>query len=89
MIGRTVIVYHKSEDGKFLIEVKRYKTFGWARRWAKAHPNARVYAHSFWGSSNSPRGWWEFDVWCGRPNAMWILLTEKEVDRLPERLDSV
>lgn len=75
------ILYHKSEDRKFLVEVKRYHYLAYTTRWVRRHEGAQVYMlanmHGLPPVWHKPSGaWW------------WERLTKSEVAALPERLDS-
>lgn len=83
---REIVVYHRSKDGKNLVEVARYKLFGWVKTWAKNHPNAIVFAKI--EVEGLPVAWWEFQSEWDRKNNKPVRLAEKDIDRLPEQLNS-
>lgn len=74
---KTVIVY--SESGDYLVPVKTYKGFGWAKRYIKARPLGSFVVKVMWSAT--------FYHWFVVNGEEWEWLSKSEVDSLNERLD--
>jgi hypothetical protein len=85
MSEKFVTVFHKSQNGDFLVEVKRYRVLYAARRWARQHPEAEVFVRINVGSQALPL-WSTFVAWRGHQNVAWAKLSNAEVLALPELL---
>lgn len=76
-----IILYHRSDDARHLIEVKRYNRFTDVKRWAKQHGKSVVYA-KMEREGDTPL-WFEFSPYLSTPNIVVTKLASKDIERLP------
>ena len=86
--SKPITIFHRSGTlaSPFLTEVKRTARFYVARRWARNHPAAHVYVRV--EVPDSTPLWCGFEPLYGVPNVAWVKLASKDLERLPELLES-
>jgi hypothetical protein len=59
MMSKEFVVYHMTDTGDFLVEVKRYRYLAYVVRWKNSHPTAKVYVKV--KAKGLPATWHRFD----------------------------
>lgn len=58
-MSKVLTIYHMTDTGDYLVEVKRYKYLAYALKWVDSHPKAKVYMRV--KAKGLPATWHRFD----------------------------